>query len=65
MRHLEDWFGHRVDLDFTFHAREAVVQAVEAAGLERIEWYLRSHTSVTEAATQRVYVLGHRPAVQP
>jgi len=38
------------------------VAAFEAAGLERIEWYLRNHTSVTEAATQRVYVLGNRPA---
>jgi hypothetical protein len=65
VRRLAEWFGHRVELDFTFHDREAVVRAVEAAGLERIEWYLRNHTSVTEAATQRVYVVGHRAAVQP
>jgi uncharacterized protein YceH (UPF0502 family) len=65
VRRLADWFGHRVDLTFTFHEREAVVDAFEAAGLVGLEWYVRNHTSVTEAATQRVYVVGHRPPVQP
>ncbi|MET0904013.1 MAG: DUF480 domain-containing protein [Acidimicrobiales bacterium] len=54
-RHLAEWFGHAVDLDFAFHEREAVLTAVGAAGLSEIEWYLRGPTG--PEATTRLYVL--------
>ena len=43
-RHLDEWFGQPVDLDFAFHERDAVLTAVGAAGLEDVEWYLRGPT---------------------
>ena len=58
-RHLEEWFGHPVDLDFAFHERDAVLAAVGAAGLEEVEWYLRGPSDPAET-TQRLYVLGRR-----
>jgi hypothetical protein len=39
-----------------------VVEAVNAAGLVDVEWYLRSPLSDVEAPTERLYVLARRPA---
>ena len=58
-RHLDEWFGHAVDLDFAFHERDAVLTAVGAAGLEQVEWYLRGPSDPAET-TQRLYVLARR-----
>ena len=33
-----------VDLDFSFHRRDDVLTAVEAAGFEEVEWYVRGPT---------------------
>ena len=41
VRHLDEWFGHEVDLDFVLHEPASVVGVVEAAGLVDVEWYLR------------------------
>jgi hypothetical protein len=60
-RHLDEWMGHEVDIDFTFHHRDDVLAAVEASPLEDVEWYLRGPSSPTEAQTTRLYVLGRRP----
>jgi hypothetical protein len=59
--HLDEWKGHDVDLDFSFHRREDVLAAVEAAALADVEWYVRGPSSPTEAQTNRLYVLGRRP----
>jgi uncharacterized protein YceH (UPF0502 family) len=59
--HLDEWWGHPVDIDFTFHRRDDVLAAVGESGLEAIEWYLRGPSSPTEAPTDRLYVLGRRP----
>ena len=40
MRHLDEWFGHEVDLDVVLHDPAFVVGVVEAAGLVDLEWYL-------------------------
>jgi uncharacterized protein YceH (UPF0502 family) len=60
--HLDEWWGHAVDIDFSFHRRADVLGAVGATGLEAVEWYLRGPSSPTEAQTNRLYVLGRRPA---
>lgn len=58
VRHLADWFGHEVELDFVLHEPASVVALLEAAGLVDIEWYLRGpHTSRGETS-QRLYVIG-------
>jgi hypothetical protein len=60
VRHLEDWFGHEVDLDAVLHEPAYVVGLVEAAGLVDVEWYLRGPVSTRSETTQRLYVLGRR-----
>ncbi len=59
-RHLDEWWGHPVDLHFAFHRRDDVLGAVDAAGLQDVEWYLRGPSSPTEAKTNRLYVLARR-----
>jgi hypothetical protein len=59
--HLDEWWGHPVDVDFSFHRRDEVLAAVAATELEAVEWYLRGPSSPTEAQTDRLYVLGRRP----
>jgi len=58
--HLDEWFGHDVDIDFAYHRREDVLVAVEAAMLTVVEWYVRGPSSPTEAPTTRLYVLAQR-----
>ena len=41
VRHADDWFDGRVDLDFVLHDPPDVVALVEAAGLVDVEWYHR------------------------
>jgi uncharacterized protein len=60
VRHLDEWFGHQVDLDFVLHEPEFVVGAVEAAGLIDVEWYLRGPVSARGETTQRLYVTGRK-----
>lgn len=61
VRHVEDWFGHSVDLHFVFHEAPAVRAAVTTAGLELAEWYVRGPLSGVEAETERLYVLARKP----
>jgi uncharacterized protein len=61
VRHADDLFGERVDVDFVLHDPEAVVAAVRAAGLVDVEWYLRGPYAGAEVETERLYVLARRP----
>jgi SAM-dependent methyltransferase len=61
VRHLEEWFGHDVDLDFVLHEPAFVVGVVEAAGLVDVEWYLRGPMTARGETTQRLYVVGRKP----
>jgi uncharacterized protein YceH (UPF0502 family)/SAM-dependent methyltransferase len=61
VRHLDELFGAPVDLDFVLHKASEVVDAVGAAGLVDIEWYLRSPLPDVETPTDRLYVLARRP----
>lgn len=62
VRHLDEWFGHEVDLDFVQHEPAFVVGAVEAAGLVDVEWYLRGPLTARGETTQRLYVVARKPA---
>jgi len=61
VRHLDEWFGHEVDLDFVLHEPASVVGIVEAAGLVDLEWYLRGPVAARGETTQRLYVVGRTP----
>jgi uncharacterized protein len=62
VRHLDEWFGHEVDLDFVLHEPTSVVAMVEAAGLVDIEWYRRGPVTARGETTERLYVVGRKPA---
>ena len=62
IRHLDEWFGHEVDLDIVLHDPAFVVGVVEAAGLGDVEWYLRGPLAGRGETTQRLYVLGRKPS---
>ncbi len=61
VRHLDEWFGHEVDLDFVLHEPASVVGVVETAGLVDLEWYLRGPLTARGETTQRLYVIGRKP----
>ena len=61
VRHLDEWFGHEVDLDVVLHEPAFVVGVVEAAGLVDVEWYLRGPVTARGETTQRLYVIGRKP----
>ena len=62
VRHLASWFDVPVDLDFVLHDPSEVVALVEAAGLTDVEWYLRGPLVSRGETTQRLYVVGRKPA---
>jgi len=57
VRHLDEWFGEEVDLDFVLHDPAYVVGVVEAAGLVDVEWYVRGPLTARDETTQRLYVV--------
>ncbi len=62
VRHAESWFDVDVDLDVVLHDPEVVRAAFAAAGLVDVEWYLRGPMGSRSETTDRLYVLGRRPA---
>ena len=61
VHHLDEWFGHPVDLDFVLHDPALVVGVLESAGLVDLEWYLRGPVTTRGETTQRLYVVGRTP----
>ena len=61
VRQVDELFGAPVDLEFVLHNASEVVDAVAAAGLVDIEWYLRSPLRDVETPTERLYVVARRP----
>ncbi|MDE3085450.1 MAG: class I SAM-dependent methyltransferase [Acidobacteriota bacterium] len=55
-RHLSDWFGHEVELDFRFFETGTVREALESAGLSVEATVERRHLP-EEAETRRGYIL--------
>jgi len=58
VRHLADWFGHEVDLDFVLYEPAFVEGVVQGAGLVDIEWYVRGPIPSRGETTRRLYVIG-------
>jgi ubiquinone/menaquinone biosynthesis C-methylase UbiE len=59
VRHLDDWWGHKVDIDFRFFELSAVAAAMEGAGL-RSEMRLERVSYPGEVETRRGYLQARR-----
>ncbi|MFI5692808.1 DUF480 domain-containing protein [Kribbella sp. NPDC051586] len=62
VRHVEEFLGHEVDLDYVLHDPNQVVSVVEAAGLVDVEWYLRGPITARSETTRRLYVIARTPS---
>jgi uncharacterized protein YceH (UPF0502 family) len=62
VRHNACWFDAPVDLDFVLHEPAEVVALLEGAGLTDLEWYQRGPIRTRGETTQRLYVVGRKPA---
>ena len=60
--HVDDWWGHGVDLDFRFRPAAGVRAAVERAGFVVAAQLEREPYDGAEAPTRRLYLLARRPA---
>lgn len=61
IRHADSWFEREVDFDVVLHDPATVRNAVEAAGLGAVEWYLRGPIAARSETTERLYVVARRP----
>jgi ubiquinone/menaquinone biosynthesis C-methylase UbiE len=59
VRHLAEWWGHEVDVDFRFFEPPDVAEAMEGAGL-RVEVRLERTSYPEEIETRRAYLLARR-----
>ncbi len=57
VRHIDEFFGHQVDVDVVLHDPAFVVGVVESAGLVDVEWYLRGPLAARQEKTERLYVV--------
>ncbi len=62
VRHLGEWFGKPVDLDFVLHEPATISALLEGAGLTDVAWYRRGPFTSRGETTERVYALGRRPS---
>jgi SAM-dependent methyltransferase len=59
VRHLDQWLGHEVDMDFRFFAPPDIAKAIERAGF-RVEMSLEPVSYPREVQTRRAYLLARR-----
>jgi SAM-dependent methyltransferase len=60
--HLDEWWGHSVELDFTFFEVEEMKTYLVQAGYD-LEWVIeRAPYAGVEHSTRRGYILAHKPA---
>lgn len=65
VRHLSDWWGHPVDIDFRFLEPDGVIPRLEQSGLA-VEARLERQNYPDEVETRRAYLLARRrPAGGP
>ena len=62
IRHLDEWFDAPVALDFVLHDLAEVVRQVEEAGMTDVEWYHRGAIPARGEISERLYVVGRKPA---
>ncbi|HEV7760146.1 MAG TPA: class I SAM-dependent methyltransferase [Acidimicrobiales bacterium] len=60
VRHLDEWWGHPVDLDFRMFSTPLLVDRLSAAGL-RVEM-VTERAAQPQETTRRAYVLARAPA---
>ncbi len=63
VHHVDRMLEEDVDLDFVLHDPVTVREAITAAGLEVVEWYVRGPLAGVEPETERLYVLARKPLV--
>jgi ubiquinone/menaquinone biosynthesis C-methylase UbiE len=61
VRHLAEWWGHEVDVDFRFFETQEMVEAMEGAGFG-IDARLERRNHPGEVETRRGYLVGRRRA---
>ena len=61
LRHVEDWWGRRVNIDFRFFQTDELETALEAAGYAVEEVVEREPYPGVETQTRRAYVLATKP----
>jgi ubiquinone/menaquinone biosynthesis C-methylase UbiE len=61
IRHLDEWWGHSVDLDFRFLELPDVAMALERAGF-RVQMRMERAAYPGEVDTRRAYLLAQRQA---
>ena len=59
VRHLAEWWGHAVDVDFRFFQPPDIAEAMERAGF-RVEMRLERLSYPGEVETRRAYLLARR-----
>ena len=59
VRHLDEWWGHEVDLDFRFLEPPDVAAALDRAGF-RVDAQLERASHPAEVGTRRGYLLAQR-----
>lgn len=59
--HLDEWWGHRVSLDFTLFRTAEVVDWLRAAGFELVEVLERDPYPDVEHQSRRAYLLARKP----
>lgn len=62
VRHVTDWWGHGVDLEFRFLETDTVCGHLEGAGLV-VDAVVERAPYAQEVSTRRAYVLARRPEV--
>ena len=62
VRHLDEWFDHEVDLDVVLHEPASVTGVAAAAGLVDLEVVPARAPTARGETTQRLYVIGRKPA---
>lgn len=61
IRHVDEFLGHEVNLDYVLYNPAHVVHVLEAAGLTDVEWYLRGPVLSRSESTNRLYVIARTP----
>ncbi|MCM2424323.1 hypothetical protein [Streptomyces sp. RKAG337] len=59
VRHLDEWWGHDVDVDFRFLAPSHIAGLLEEAGFE-VTMRMERASYATEVDTRRAYLLARR-----
>jgi SAM-dependent methyltransferase len=63
--HLDEWWGHRVMVDFYFHEPAQVAAGLRTAGLTVVDVTERDPYPEVEYPSRRCYLLVEQPAARP